>query len=321
MRYSIICVALLSMAACIGDALSQTYPAKLIRLIVPSSPGGGTDITGRLISQKLRESLGHSVIVENRPGVSGIVGTGAMAKAAPDGYTIGMAQPGPLTIARSLFPTLPYDPDRDFAPVILANESANVLAVHPSVPAHSVKELIALAKVHSFNAAYNNIASVQYLLTDMFNRAAGIRMNAVPYKGGALAVTDVVGGQVELMWSVLPLVQPFFQSGRLRAICVASRKRSPLLPAVPTTAESGWPAVVGTAWNGVVAPAGTPRNIVDRLNEEIARGLDAPDTREHYSKLGMEPFAPNTPEEFGAFLRAETVKWREVIRTAKIKLE
>lgn len=321
MRYSIICVALLSMAACVNDALSQTYPSKLIRLIVPSSPGGGTDITGRLISQKLRESLGHSVIVENRPGVSGIVGTGAMAKAAPDGYTIGMAQPGPLTIARSLFATLPYDPDRDFAPVILANESANVLAVHPSVPAHSVKELIALARAHSFNAAYNNIASVQYLLTDMFNRAAGIKMNTVPYKGGALAVTDVVGGQVELMWSVLPLVQPFFQSGRLRAICVASRKRSPLLPAVPTTAESGWPAVVGTAWNGVVAPSGTPRNIVDRLNEEIARGLDAPDTREHYSRLGMEPFAPNTPEEFGAFLRAETVKWREVIRTAKIKLE
>jgi tripartite-type tricarboxylate transporter receptor subunit TctC len=183
-----------------------------------------------------------------------------------------------------------------------------------------VKELVALAKVRSFNAAINTLASVHHLLTEMFNHAAGIKMNNIPYKGGALAATDVVGGQVELLWSVLPLVQPFIQNGRLRALAVAGDKRSIYLPNVPTMSESGWPSIAGTGWNGVVAPAGTPKSILDRLNAEIGRTLNAPDVRERFTTLGFEALG-GTPEEFGAYMRAETVKWAGVIRTANIKLE
>lgn len=305
---------------CVNVAPSQTYPVKTIRLIVTYPPGGGTDITARVISQKLAESFGRTVIVDNRVGGSGIVGTDAIVKAAPDGYTIGMATPSPITIGRTLFPSLPYDPERGLASIILVNDSASVLVLHPSVPVRSVKELIALAKGRSLNVAINNLASVQHLVTEMFNHAAGIKMNNVPYKGGALAATDVMGGQVELLWSVLPVVLPFIQNERLRALVVASAKRSAHLPNVPTTGESGLPKVVGSGWNGVVAPAGTSKNIIDRLNAEIGRSLDAPDVKERFANLGFEALG-GTPEEFGAFMRAETAKWAEVIKTAKIKLE
>lgn len=304
-----------------ASALAQNYPVKLIRLISPSTPGGGTDTAARLISQKLTESFGRPVVVENRPGVSGIFGTDALAKAAPDGYTIGMAQPGPMTIARSLFPTLPYDPERDFAPIILANESASVLVIHPSIPARSVKDLVALAKVRPFNVAFPNVASVQHLLTELFSQAARIKVNAIPYKGGAPATIDVIGGQVDALWSVMPLVLPFIQNGKIRALAVAGEKRSAFLPSIPTMGEAGWPGVIGTSWNGVVAPAGTPKEIVVRLNAEIRRALSAADIRERYTALGMESFEENTPESFAAFMRADAVKWNGVIKTAKIKLD
>ena len=309
------------LTGCANIVLSQTYPTRPIRLIVPAAAGGGTDIVARLIGQKLTERFGHTVVVDDRVGGNGIVGTEAFVKASPDGYTLGMAQPGPITIGRTLYPSLPYNPERDLVPIILANESSNVLAVHPSIPAHTVKELVALAKVRSLNAALGNIGAVQHLLTEMLNRAAGIKMNNIPYKGGGLAATDVVGGQVDLLWSVLPVVLPFIQNGRLRALAMASEKRSPFLPNVPTTGESGWPSVVGTAWNGVVAPVGTPKNIIDLLNAEIGRGLNAPDVRARFTTLGMEPFSATTPQQFGAFLKVDTIKWGEVIKAAKIKAE
>ena len=300
--------------------LAQSYPAKTIRVIVPYPPGGGTDTAARLISQKLAESLGRSVVVENRAGANGNTGTDAMAKAAPDGYTLGLATPGPVTAGKSLYPNLPYDPERDLIPVILVNASPNVLAVHPSVPARSVNELIALAKARPLRAGVSTIASVQHLLAEMLNRAAGIRMEIISYKGGAQVATDVVGGQIESLWSVLPIVLPFIQSGRLRALAIASEQPSTLLPGVPTMGAAGWPAVVATAWNGVVVPAGTPRNIIELLNVEIGRSLQAPDIKERFAAIGMEPIG-GTPEAFGAFLRAETAKWAGVIKAANIRIE
>jgi tripartite-type tricarboxylate transporter receptor subunit TctC len=300
--------------------IAQPYPSKTIRVIVTYPPGGGTDLAARLISQKLTESLGRTVIVENRAGANGNIGTDTIAKAAPDGYTIGMATPGPVTAGKSLYANLPYDPERDLAPVILVNASPNVLAVHPTVPARSVKELIVLAKGRPLHVAASTIASVQHLLAEMFNHAVGVKLEIITYKGGAQAATDVVGGQVEALWSVLPVVLPFVQSGRLRVLAVASEKRTSLLPNVPTMGESGFPSVVATAWNGVVAPAGTPRNIIDALNAEIGRSLQALDVKERFTAAGMEAIG-GTPEEFGAFMRAETAKWARVIKAANIKVE
>ena len=314
--------ALFVIALVIGarTAPAQGYPARTIRIIVPYPPGGGTDLAARLISQKLTESLGRSVIVENRAGANGNIGTDAMAKAAPDGYTIGMATPGPVTAGKSLYPNLPYDPERDLAPVILVNASPNVLAVHPSVPARSVNELIALAKARPLRISASTIASVQHLLGEMLNHATGVRMEVITYKGGAQAATDVAGGQVEALWSVLPAALPFIQGGRLRVLAVASEKRTALLPAVPTMGEAGWPSVVGTAWNGVVVPAGTPKAITDTLAAEIGRGIHVSDVKERFTASGMEAIG-GTPEEFGAFLRAETSKWARVIKSANIKIE
>lgn len=308
------------LAICASFALAQSYPAKPIRIIVPYPPGGGTDLAARLISQKLTEKLGHTFLVENRAGANGNIGTDAMAKAAPDGYTLGMATPGPVTAGKTLYPNLPYDPERDLAPVILVNASPNVLAVHPSLPARSVKELIILAKNGRLHMAASTVASVQHLLAEMLNHATGVRMDVITYKGGAQAATDVAGGQVEALWSVLPAALPFIQSNKLRVLAVASEKRTALLPAVPTMGESGWPAVVGTAWNGVVAPAGTPKSIIDTLAAEIGRGIHIADVKERFTASGMEAIG-GTAEEFGAFLRAETAKWAKVIRAANIKVE
>lgn len=309
-----------ALAAGASPAVAQSYPAKTIRIIVPYPPGGGTDLAARLVSQKLTESLGRTVIVENRAGANGNIGTDAMAKAAPDGYTLGMATPGPVTAGKTLYSNLPYDPERDLAPVILVNASPNVLAVHPSVPARSVKELIALAKGSPLHVGASTIASVQHLLAEMLNHATGVRMEVITYKGGAQAATDVAGGQVEVLWSVLPAALPFIQSNKIRVLAVASEKRSALLPAVPTMREAGWPAVVGTAWNGVVVPAGTPKAIIDTLASEIGRGIHIADVKERFTASGMEAIG-GTPEEFGAFLRAETAKWAKVIKAANIKIE
>jgi len=308
------------LAGSVAPAHAQGYPVKAIRVIVPYPPGGGTDLVARIIGQRLTESLGRAVIVDNRAGANGLIGTDAMAKAAPDGYTLGMATPGPVTAGRSLYSNLAYDPERDLMPVILVNASPNVLAVHPSVPARSVKELIALARARPLHAGVSTIASIQHLLAEMLNRAAGVKMEIITYKGGAQVATEVVGGQIESLWSVLPIVLPFIQSGRLRPLAVASDKRSALLPNVPTMGEAGWPNVVATAWNGVVVPAGTPKNIIDLLNAEIGRSLQTAAVKERFTALGMEAIG-GTPEEFAAFVRAETQKWAQVIKAANIKVE
>src|SRR5688500_15581664 len=309
-----------ALAAGAGAAFAQAYPAKQVRIIVPYPAGGGTDLVARFIAQKLGDTFGRPVIVDNRAGANGMIGTEAMAKAAPDGHTLGMATPGPVTVAKSLYPNLAYDPERDLAPIVLANASPNVLAVHPSVPARSVKELIALAKSRPLHLGASTITSVQHLLAEMLNHASGVKMQIITYKGGAQAATDVVGGQIEALWSVLPVVLPFIANGRLRVLAAGSEKRSGLLPQVPTTREAGYPGVVATAWNGVIAPAGTPPAITSMLNKEIARGLGAADVKERFTALGMEAIG-GTSDEFAAFLRAETAKWAKLVRTANIKAE
>lgn len=303
-----------------GLGVAQSYPVKPIRIIVTYPAGGGTDLVARLVAQRLTESLGRQVIVENRPGANGNIGTDAIAKAAPDGYTVGMATPGPVTIGKTLYANLPYDPQSDLVPIILVNASPNVLAVHPSVTARSTKDLVALAKRHPVQIGASTIASVQHLLAEMFNHAAAIRMQIITYKGGAQAATDVVGGQLDALWSVLPVVLPFIRGERLRALAIASEQRSALLPQVVTMKESGWPEVVAVAWNGVVAPAGTPNAIVQRLNEEIARSLELPEMRKRFAAAGMESLG-GSPAQFDAFLREETAKWAKIIRAANVKVD
>ena len=302
-------------------ALAQAYPNRPVKLIVPYPPGGGTDIAARWIADKLGDRLRQTVFVDNRTGANGNLGTDFIAKAAPDGYVIGMATPGPVTVGRSLYADLPYDPQKDLVPIILANESPIVLVVNPAVPAKSLKDLVASAKSKpgKLSAALVSTGSVPHLLTEMLKISAGINVLDVPYKGGAPAALDVIGGQVDILFSVLPLVLPNIKAGQLRALVIASKTRSSLIPDVPTTAEEGYGDVIGSAWNGIVAPASTPQEIVDKLNLETSQILATKDTEQRFNELGMEPVG-GTPQSFAHYLQAESEKWAEVITTAHLRM-
>lgn len=302
-------------------ALAQAYPNRPVKLIVPYPPGGGTDIAARWIADKLGDRLRQTVFVDNRAGANGNLGTDFIAKAAPDGYVIGMATPGPVTVGRSLYADLPYDPQKDLVPIILANESPIVLVVNPAVSAKSLKDLVASAKSKpgKLSAALVSTGSVPHLLTEMLKISAGINVLDVPYKGGAPAALDVIGGQVDILFSVLPLVLPNIKAGQLRALVIASKTRSSLIPDVPTTAEEGYGDVIGSAWNGIVAPASTPQEIVDKLNLETSQILATKDTEQRFNELGMEPVG-GTPQSFANYLQAESEKWAEVITTAHLRM-
>jgi tripartite-type tricarboxylate transporter receptor subunit TctC len=232
-----------------------------------------------------------------------------------------MATPGPVTVGRSLYADLPYDPQKDLVPIILANESPIVLVVNPAVPAKSLKDLVASAKSKpgKLSAALVSTGSVPHLLTEMLKISAGINVLDVPYKGGAPAALDVIGGQVDILFSVLPLVLPNIKAGQLRALVIASKTRSSLIPDVPTTAEEGYGDVIGSAWNGIVAPASTPQEIVDKLNLETSQILATKDTEQRFNELGMEPVG-GTPQSFAHYLQAESEKWAEVITTAHLRM-
>ena len=302
-------------------ALAQAYPNRPVKLIVPYPPGGGTDIAARWIADKLGDRLRQTVFVDNRAGANGNLGTDFIAKAAPDGYVIGMATPGPVTVGRSLYADLPYDPQKDLVPIILANESPIVLVVNPAISAKSLKDLVASAKFKpgKLSAALVSTGSVPHLLTEMLKISAGINVLDVPYKGGAPAALDVIGGQVDILFSVLPLVLPNIKAGQLRALVIASKTRSSLIPDVPTTAEEGYGDVIGSAWNGIVAPASTPQEIVDKLNLETSQILATKDTEQRFNELGMEPIG-GTPHSFAHYLQAESEKWAEVITTAHLRM-
>jgi tripartite-type tricarboxylate transporter receptor subunit TctC len=316
----LVCLACAWLAAA---AQAQTnYPTRPIRLIVPFPPAGATDILSREVMQRLSQSLGQQIIVENRPGASGAIGCDLVARAAPDGYTLLMATTSTHSIEPLLSSKLPYDAIKDFAPVSLVATSANVLVVPATLPANSAKELIALAKANpgSLNFGSSGTGSIVHLTGEMFRSRAGIDIVHVPYKGTQLVVPDLISGRISILFDNIVSAMPNLKGGRVKAIGISSLQRSPLLPDVPPIAESGVPGFEATAWFGVYAPAATPKDIVARLSRELAAVLHAPETKQRMALLGAEPVG-STPEDMSKIVAAETAKWARVVRDAGVKID
>jgi tripartite-type tricarboxylate transporter receptor subunit TctC len=315
--------ALLLAAISVAPSLAQeTYPNKPIRMIVPYAAGGPTDVLARVVAQKLTESLGQSVIVDNKPGANGIPGTDAIAKASPNGYTIGLSTIGPLAVNPSLFPKIPYDTLKDFAPLMVLARSYSLLAVNPSVPANNLRELVALLKANpgKYSYASGGVGTTQHLSGELFSNVAGVKMLHVPYKGEGAAQTDLLGGQVHMMFTSTIIGYNQVRAGKLRAMGVTSAHRLPSMPEIPTIAESGFPGFEVTAWFGMVAPAGTPAPIVERLNESLQAVIKQPEVVKKLEELGAVP-AGGPPSDLTALFRSELPKWREVVTTSNIKPE
>jgi tripartite-type tricarboxylate transporter receptor subunit TctC len=308
-----------SLAATGGTALAQTYPDKVVRLVSPYAPGGSNDLTARIISQRLGETLGQQVIVENKPGAATQIGSQFVAKSAPDGYTLLLAA-ATHTTNPSLFAKLPYDTLKDFTPVVLAATVPTFLIVNDSVPAKTVGELVAYAKKNpgklNFGSAGNG--SAPHLALELFKQVAGIDIVHVPFKGSAPAMAAVLSGDVQGSFETYNVFQPHLKAGKVRALAVTTPKRTVQEPDVPTLAESGFPGFEAYAWFSVLAPAGTPRAVVDRLNTEVNRVLALPEVKEQYAKMGLIP-GGGTPAELDAFIRADIAKWSKVIKAAGIK--
>jgi len=304
-----------------GSAWAQGYPTKLVRMVVPFPAGGSTDIVARAISQKLSETWGHPVVVENRAGGGTTIGTDAVAKAAPDGYTLLMA-PAPFTINPSLLKKLPYDTIGDFAPVTLVYTTPLVLVVYPGVPAKSVSELIALAKAkpRQLNFGSSGTGGSNHLAGELFNAMAGVKMIHIPYKGNAPALADLVGGHVDAVFNGLTSAVSLVKSGKLRALAVTSLSRAEVLPGIPTLDESGLKGFEAVAWSGIIAPARTPREVIDRIYADSKKIIQMPEFRERLKDEGSDPVG-NTPEEYAAFIRAEIAKWAKVIKFADVKAD
>jgi len=301
---------------------AQTFPTKPIRLVVPFPPGGPADAIARPVAQKLTEALGQPVVVDNRAGATGTIGAGIVAKSPPDGYTL-LTDPGStLTINPSLFAKLAFDPLKDFAPITILAAVPNMLEVHPSLPVKSVKELIALAKSKpgQLNYASTGAGQSTHLSMELFKTMAGIDLNHIPYTGSAPALTDLLGGQVSLMFDNMPSSLPHVKAGKLRALAVSTLKRSPTLPQLPTVAESGLPGFEVSVWFAVLAPAGTPRPIVNKLNTVLVKALQAPDVKERLASQGAEAVG-DTPEQFTAQMQRDLVKWAKVVKDSGAKLE
>ncbi len=310
----------LGVAAC-AAASAQTFPTRTVRAIVPYAPGGSTDVVMRILAPRMSELLGQQVVVENRPGGSSTIGLDIAAKAPPDGHTIGIAN---LTFGAnpSLIKKMPFDSEKDLLPVSLMSIVTLVLSVHPSVPAKSVKEFIALAKSQpgALNYASAGNVSANHLATERFSSMTGIKMTHVPYKGGGPAVIALLSGETALLFATIPSSIQHFSTGKLRALGVTSLKRSVALPDIPSIAESAVPGFEANEWNGALVPAGTPRAVIDRLYQSIAKSAAIPEVRDRIIQLGAEPVA-NTPDEFGAFIKREMGVWAKIIREVGIKVE
>lgn len=315
-----ICIAGLSVAPA---ALAQTYPTKPVRVVVPYPPGGVGDTTMRAIAQQLSESLGQPFVIDNKPGASQMIGADAVAKAAPDGYTLFLGSVTSLAINVSSQKKMPYDPVKDFAPVSMLYFSPMYLVVNPAVPAQSVKELVALAKAQPGKLSFASIGQGGsiHLAGEMFKSMAGVDITHIPYKGSAPALTDIIGGQVSLMFDAGVSALPQVRAGKLRALAITTAKRVDSTPELPTVAEAGGlPNYEATLWFGLVAPAATPRDIVNRLSQELAKILRQPALQARFANLGVE-FSASSPEEFATYIRAETLKWGKVFRDAKVEQE
>ena len=316
-RIPILRAALIAIGALLAaNALAQGYPAKPVKVVVPYPPGGPTDIVARLVSQKLAEQTGQQFVVENRAGAGGNIGAEAVARAPADGYTLLVATTA-HAINPSLFKSLGYDLQKDFAPVSQLTGGPLVIVVNPSLPAKNVRELIALArsKPGGLNLASSGNGQSTHLSAELFSSMAGIKMNHVPYKGSAPALTDVIAGQADLMFDTMLSAMPQAKTGKLRALAVTSAARSPAAPDLPTVAESGLPGYEAIAWNGLLAPAGTPKDVVAKLNAELKRTLDLPEVKERFAAQGFGA-AWGPPEKFAAFLQSELAKWAKVVKVS-----
>jgi tripartite-type tricarboxylate transporter receptor subunit TctC len=307
--------------AFIATAFAQPYPSKPIRIVVPYPPGGFNDTLGRTLAAKFTEAWGQPAVVENKPGANTVIGTDFVAKAAPDGYTL-LIVAFPFAVTPSLLKNMPYDTVKDFAPIAWAAVSPNALVVNPSLPVKNVAELIALAKAKPGTLSYASTGngSSNHISMELFKSLAGVDIVHIPYKGSGPAVTDLLGGQVQLMFDNAPNVMPHVKAGKLRALGMSSAKRSSFAPDIPTVAEAGVPGYEVAVWFGVVAPAGTPREIVQKLNAEVLRILAMPDVRERFQSQGVEPVG-STPEQFGEHIKSQMAKWGKVVQDAGVKAE
>ena len=311
-----IAFAVLAFAAAVVSA--QAYPSRLVRMVVAYPAGGSIDVVSRLVNQRLTSALGQQFIVENRAGAAGNIGTDYVAKAAPDGYVLLMGSAASISSAPAVYAKLPYDPVRDLAPIMQVANQPNVLTAHPSVPAKTLKEFIALAKANpgKFNYGSSGIGASQHMTAELFAMLTGVKIEHIPYKGGTPAMTDLISGQIDFMFTPAPNAIAFVQSGKIRGIAVTSLKRSSALPELPTMNESGLQGFELLGWIGLLGPAGTPREIVDRLNGEVNKML-AGDIRQRLTELGLDAVG-GTPEQFAAFIRQDIAKYAKIVKVAGI---
>lgn len=315
--YATLCAASLLAAA---SATAQTYPARPIRIIVPQAPASGPDIMARQVAQKLTESWGQQVVVDNRPGANGIIGMEAAAKSKPDGYTLVMSVPSALTMNPYVYKQLPYDTFRDFVAITQTALNTFGLVVNPTLPARSPKQLVALGRAHPGQLNYGSfgIGNQTHLAAELFSMATGLKTVHVPYKGQTPAVTELVAGQVSFMFTPMPGAAGMVDAGKLRLLATCGEKRDAVYASVPTMLEAGYPTVIITGWSGLLGPAGMPSDVVNRLQAEIARHILSPELKETIRKQGAEPVG-STPQEFAAFIKAEAGKWSQVIKRAGLE--
>ncbi len=321
-RPLLVSVLIAATAALPGAAHAQTYPSKPIRLIIPFPPGGATDIIGRTLAQKLSTQLGQTVIVDNKPGAGGTLGSAEAAKAPPDGYTLLLATTSTHSIAPTLYKNIPYSVEKDFAPITEVATATNVLIVTPNLPVKDVAELVALAKAKpdALNYASSGNGTIVHLQSELFRLTSNTKLTHVPYKGTALAIPDLISGQTHMMFDSLVSALPHIKGGKVKALAVTSTQRTPLLPNIPTVAESGLPDYVVNTYFGLFAPPGTPRDIVQRLHKEAVIAVLSADVKERFASQGAEPVG-GTPEALSALIKSETAKWKRVIDAGQIKVE
>lgn len=305
-----------------SSAWAQDFPSRSLKLVVPYAPGGGADSVARIVAKKVAENVGQPIVIENKGGAGSIVGTDLVAKAEPDGYTLLLGQSGPISINPAVYKTLPYDPVKDFAPITMTTAYPYILVVNSESPAKTLQEFVALAKSKpgALNYGSTGVGAANHLVAELFASKAGLKMTHVPYRGTALAVGDLVSGQLNVVFGDPISVLPHIKSGKLRPLAVTSLERSPVAPEVPTVAESGYPGFEALAWHGILAPARTPPAVVQRLNAEFVKALADPATKELLEKQAMQTVG-NSPEAFAAFIQKDIATWKAVAAAANVTVE
>lgn len=313
---------LVTLCLAVGSAHAQGWPAKPIRFIVPFPAGGATDVLTRTVAPKLAEALGQQVVVDNRAGAGGMIGVDLAAKAPPDGYTLVLSTVGPVAINPSLYAKMPFDPVKDLAPVTLAGDIFNVLIVHPTLPAQSVKALVALARARpgQLNYGSSGIGAADHLSAELFQSMTKTKMVHVPYKGGPLAIVDLLSGNLQLMFSTVPTAIGLVKAGKVNAVAITNSKRYPLMPELPTVAEAGIPGFAVNNWCGVFVAGATPPETIARLNTELTKVLALPEVKKRLLDSGVDAVS-NTPQQFAAYVREETAKWAAVVKSANVKVD